>query len=236
MTQSPSSSNIQAIFDRIAPVYDQLNDALSLGQHRIWKRMAVNWAQPRAGDTALDLCCGSGDLAFLLAKRVGKTGTVVGADFSSHQLDIARQRQTQQASLISMYWVQADALNLPFPDNQFDCVTMGYGLRNVTDISQCLQQLYRVLKPGATAAILDFHRPYLDWMQQFQQWYLKTLVVPTADQFGLKDDYAYISPSLDRFPQGQDQVRLAQTLGFTNVKHYAIALELMGVLVITKPA
>ena len=236
MTQSPSSSDIQAIFDRIAPVYDQLNDALSFGQHRIWKRMAINWAQPEPGDTALDLCCGSGDLAFLLAKQVGKTGTVVGADFSPQQLDIARQRQQQQAVSVPMQWVEADALNLPFPDSQFDCAAMGYGLRNVTDISQCLQELYRVLKPGASVAILDFHRPYLDWMQQFQQWYLNTVVVPMAEQFGLKEDYAYISPSVDRFPQGQEQIKLAQGVGFTKIKHYAIALELMGVLVMTKPA
>jgi demethylmenaquinone methyltransferase/2-methoxy-6-polyprenyl-1,4-benzoquinol methylase len=235
MTQVPSSSQIQAIFDRIAPIYDQLNDALSLGQHRIWKRMAVKWAQPKGGDTALDLCCGSGDLAFLLAKSVGKTGTVIGADFSRQQLEIARQRQASLASPVPMQWVEADALNLPFCENRFDCATIGYGLRNVTDISRCLEELYRVLKPGATASLLDFHRPYSHLIRQFQQWYLQSLVVPTAEQFGLKEDYAYISPSLDRFPQGREQVQLAQALGFTKVKHYAIALELMGVLVITKP-
>lgn len=236
MTQSPKSSDIQAIFDRIAPVYDQLNDTLSLGQHRIWKRMTIKWAQPQAGDTALDLCCGSGDLAFLLAKRVGKTGKVVGADFSSRQLEIARQRQQEKAIFVPMEWVTADALNLPFAENTFDCATIGYGLRNVTNFSRCLEELYRVLKPGATAAILDFHRPYSSIVEQFQQWYLHSLVVPAAERFGLKEDYAYISPSLDRFPQGREQVRLAEAVGFTKVKHYAIALELMGVLVITMPA
>ncbi len=233
---TPNSTDIQAIFDRIAPVYDQLNDALSFGQHRIWKRMAVKWAQPKRGDTALDLCCGSGDLAFLLAKEVGNTGTVIGADFSQEQLAIAQARQQQKGLGITMEWLEADALNLPFDHNHFDCATMGYGLRNVTDFRRCLTELYRVLKPGANAAILDFHRPYNEWMQQFQRWYLEQLVVPTAERLGFRDDYAYIAPSLDQFPQGREQIELAKTMGFTNVKHYAIALEMMGVLVITKPA
>jgi len=229
-------SRIQGIFDRIAPVYDELNDRLSFGQHRIWKRMAVKWARPQAGDTALDLCCGSGDLAFLLAKSVGRRGKVVGADVSPQQLAIAQQRQQEKGLPAPMEWVEADALNLPFSDNCFDCATIGYGLRNVTNLSGCLEEVYRVLKPRATAAILDFHRPYSEFMGQFQQWYLRSWVVPTAQRLGFKEDYAYISPSLDRFPQGREQVRLAEAVGFTEVKHYPIALELMGVLVMTKPS
>ena len=235
MTLSPSSSDIQAIFDRIAPVYDQLNDTLSFGQHRIWKRMAVKWAQPQLGNTALDLCCGSGDLAFILAKSIGKGGMVVGADFSPQQLEIARQRHQKQGRINPMRWVEADALNLPFADNTFDCATMGYGLRNVTDISRCLEEVYRVLKSGAIASFLDFHRPYNPLIGQFQQWYLDNLVVPEAEKLGLKDDYAYINPSLERFPQGKEQIQLAQEVGFTNIKHYSIAFDLMGVLVATKP-
>ena len=230
-----TQSEIQGIFDRIAPVYDQLNDRLSFGQHRIWKRMAVKWANPQAGDTALDLCCGSGDLALILAKFVGREGQVIGADFSSQQLAIARQRQQQKGILPLIEWVEADALNLPFPDNRFDCATIGYGLRNVTNLTGCLAEVYRVLKPGASAAILDFHRPYHPLLRQFQEWYLQAWVVPSAEQLGLKEDYAYISPSLDRFPQGREQVKLAEAVGFTPVKHYPIAMELMGVLVITKP-
>lgn len=227
-------SEIQEIFDRIAPVYDELNDRLSFGQHRIWKRMAVKWAHPQAGDTVLDLCCGSGDLALILAKLVGKDGKVIGADFSSQQLAIARQRQQQKGILPPIEWVEADALNLPFSDSSFDCVTIGYGLRNVTDISGCLAEVYRVLKSGATAAILDFHRPYNPLIREFQEWYLRSWVVPTAEKLGLKEDYAYISPSLDRFPQGQEQVQLAKKVGFNGATHYPIALELMGVLTLTK--
>jgi demethylmenaquinone methyltransferase/2-methoxy-6-polyprenyl-1,4-benzoquinol methylase len=236
MTQNtaPAASEIQAIFDRIAPVYDQLNHGLSLGLHRIWKLMAVKWSEPSPGDAGLDICCGSGDLAQLLARQVGATGRVIGVDFSTEQLAIARQRNSQQISPLPIDWVEGDALNLPFDDNSFDCATMGYGLRNVTDIPCCLQQLHRVLKSNAKAAILDFHCPQNPLMQTFQQWYLQTIVVPVAQSFGLTEEYAYISPSLERFPTREEQMKLALEAGFVNAIHYPIAGGMMGVLVITK--
>jgi demethylphylloquinol methyltransferase len=227
------ASDIRAIFDRIAPVYDSLNDSLSLGLHRIWKQMAVKWSEAKLGDTCLDLCCGSGDLAQMLARRVGATGEVVGADFAPAQLAIAQQRLATHYPPPPIRWVEADALNLPFSDNQFDAATMGYGLRNVTNIPRCLKELHRVLKPGAKAAILDFHRPNNPQLRSFQQWYLDNLVVPAAKQFGLTEEYAYIAPSLDKFPTGPQQVQLACQAGFT-ATHYPIAGGMMGVLVVTK--
>ncbi|MES1021986.1 bifunctional demethylmenaquinone methyltransferase/2-methoxy-6-polyprenyl-1,4-benzoquinol methylase UbiE [Gloeocapsa sp. BRSZ] len=228
-----TSTQIRDIFDRIAPVYDQMNDWLSLGQHRIWKQMTVKWSRAKAGDTCLDLCCGSGDLTLRLSRVVGTTGQVYGVDFSPQLLAIAQQRSQQYPASIT--WIEADVLKLPFADNFFDAATMGYGLRNVIDIPLCLQELHRVLKPGATAAILDFHRPSNSQMRAFQQWYLDTLVVPLAHQLGLTEEYAYISPSLKRFPTGQEQLKLAQDAGFTKATHYPIASGMMGVLTITKP-
>jgi demethylmenaquinone methyltransferase/2-methoxy-6-polyprenyl-1,4-benzoquinol methylase len=228
------TNEIQAIFNRIAPVYDQLNDWLSLGQHRIWKEMAVKWSAAKPGDTCLDLCCGSGDLALRLARRVGTTGQVYGVDFSPNLLETAKERSKKQYPQPAIAWVEADALNLPFEDNQFDAATMGYGLRNVTDITRSLQELYRVLKPGAKAAILDFHRPSNPQLRTFQQWYLNNFVVPVANHLGLKEEYAYISPSLDRFPVGKEQVELAYQVGFAVVTHYPIANGMMGVLVVEK--
>lgn len=227
---TPEASEIRDLFNRIAPVYDQLNNGLSFGQHRVWKLMAVKWSQVQPGSIGLDLCCGSGDLAQLLARRVGSTGEVYGVDFSAALLEVAKQRTPPQ---LPLHWVEADALNLPFQDNYFDCATMGYGLRNVTDIPRCLAQLYRVLKPGAKAAILDFHRPQQPLMRTFQQWYLETIVVPSAKKLGLTEEYSYIAPSLDRFPTGSEQVQLATTAGFT-ATHYPIAMGMMGVLLVTK--
>ncbi|TVP66268.1 MAG: bifunctional demethylmenaquinone methyltransferase/2-methoxy-6-polyprenyl-1,4-benzoquinol methylase UbiE [Nodularia sp. (in: Bacteria)] len=225
---------IRDIFDRIAPVYDELNNWLSLGQHRIWKEMTVKWSAAKPGDTCLDLCCGSGDLAFRLAKYVGTTGKVHGVDFSPNLLAAAKERSQNQYPQPAISWIEADVLHLPFDDNQFDAATMGYGLRNVTDIPRSLQELHRVLKPGAKAAILDFHRPQNQQLRGFQQWYLNHIVVPIAQHMGLKEEYAYISPSLDRFPTGQEQVELAHQVGFTLVTHYPIANDMMGVLVVSK--
>jgi ubiquinone/menaquinone biosynthesis methyltransferase len=230
-----SSPEIQALFGRIAPVYDDLNQWLSLGQHRIWKLMAVKWSEPKTGDTALDLCCGSGDLAQMLAKKVGREGKVYGVDFAKPQLAIAAQKANHLLPDYSLNWIEADVLVLPFSDNYFDCATMGYGLRNVVDIAQSLQELYRVLKPGAKAAILDFHRPYDPLLRDFQEFYLNYLVVPLAEYFGLKEEYAYINPSLERFPQGNQQVRLGKAAGFRQATHYTLAGGMMGVLVLQKP-
>lgn len=227
----PEASQIRQLFDRIAPQYDQMNQDMSLGLHRVWKQMAVNWSGAQAGMRCLDVCCGSGDLALLMARQVGPTGQVTGADFAVEQLAIAAQRSPHLQSRLT--WVEADALNLPFDDDSYEAATMAYGLRNLTDISQGLGELCRVLQPGATAAILDFHTPTNPVILQFQKWYLKTVVVPAAERLGLSEEYAYIGPSVERFPQGSAQVELALAAGFAKAVHYPIAGGMMGVLVAT---
>jgi demethylphylloquinol methyltransferase len=230
-----TSTDIQAIFNRIAPIYDRLNNDLSLGMHWVWKQMAISWSDAKPGDTCLDLCCGSGDLTQLLAKQVGTTGLVIGADFAPAQLANAAARVAEiYPPLAQIDWVEADALDLPFTNDRFDAVTMGYGLRNVTDIPRCLAELHRVLKPDAKVAILDFHRPQIDLIRRFQQWYLATIVVLKATQLGMAAEYAYLNPSLDRFPTGVEQVQLGLAAGFSAAIHYPIASGMMGVLVLTK--
>lgn len=248
---SPTAAEIQGLFDRIAPVYDRLNERLSFGLHRVWKRMAVRWSGAAPGHTALDVCCGSGDLAIMLARQVGASGTVYGVDFSAELLGVAEERwakigltgrspsRSSAASrhlspTAALHWVQGDALALPLDDSSIDAATMGYGLRNLTNIPQGLAELRRVLKPGASAAILDFHRPQGSLAEQFQRWYLNALVVPTAQDMGLTDEYAYIGPSVDRFLTGPEQVALARQVGFGRAVHYPIAAGLMGVLVVSR--
>ena len=233
-TVTSTATEIKAIFDRIAPIYDRLNDRLSFGQHRIWKLMAVKWSEAKLGDNSLDVCCGSGDLALLLAKQVGNSGKVTGLDFAVEQLAIAKQRQMTQCPTANIDWLEGDALALPFADCQFDCATMGYGLRNVTNIDRSLQELLRVLKPGAKAAILDFHRPEPGLMSNFQQWYLANIVVPIAEEMGMKEEYAYINPSIERFPTGTEQVKLSYAAGFSQAVHYPLMGGMMGILVLTK--
>lgn len=228
------SDEIRGIFNRIAPVYDQLNDKLSFGLHRVWKEMTIKWSGAKSGDRCIDLCCGSGDLAMQLKRRVGSQGIVYGVDFSCELLNIAKTRSDDIEPTVQIAWIEADVLKLPFADNYFDAATMGYGLRNVIDIPQALQEIYRILKPGAKAAILDFHRPENTIMRQFQQWYLDHWVVPTATEMGLKAEYAYISPSLEKFPNKREQIAIANQIGFSHSTHYPIANDMMGVLVVKK--
>ncbi|KAI8464320.1 MAG: ubiE/COQ5 methyltransferase family-domain-containing protein [Monoraphidium minutum] len=231
----------QQLFNRIAPVYDELNERLSFGQHRVWKRMAVRWARAAPGGTALDVCCGSGDLAFELAAAVGPAGQVVGLDFAAEMLSDAEARRAaadaaRPASRLSprMRWVQGDALELPFPDNSFDAATMGYGLRNVADIPRALAELRRVLRPGCSAAVLDFNNsedPLVDGAQAF---FLERLVVPAAASYGLAAEYEYLRPSIKRFPTGRQQEAMAAAAGFSSARHYDVGFGLMGCLVATK--
>jgi demethylphylloquinol methyltransferase len=230
-----SSETVQALFDEIAPVYDQLNAWLSLGQHRVWKQMTIRWANPKPNGVNVDLCCGSGDLALMTAWTLRGRGQVIGIDFSPNQLKVAQTRAQHLPWANTLEWIESDVLTLPLPDNAVDAITMGYGLRNVVDIPKALSEIYRVLKPGANAAILDFNRPTSAIMQQFQRWYLRQIVVPIASRFNLKEEYAYLETSIARFPTGSAQVELAAQAGFEAARHYAIAADTMGVLVITKP-
>ncbi|WP_404790059.1 bifunctional demethylmenaquinone methyltransferase/2-methoxy-6-polyprenyl-1,4-benzoquinol methylase UbiE [Altericista sp. CCNU0014] len=233
---SSSSAHVQALFNRIAPVYDRLNGWLSLGQHRVWKQMAIRWANPSPDGINVDLCCGSGDLTLMMARTLRGRGQIVGIDFSERQLAIARARAAFLPWSDALQWIESDILTLPLPDRSVDAITMGYGLRNVTDIPTALSEMYRVLKPGARAAILDFNRPTSDAMQQFQRWYLRQVVVPVAGFFALTEEYAYLEASIARFPTGPEQIQLAAEAGFENAKHYAIAADTMGILVVAKPS
>ncbi|AFY40192.1 demethylmenaquinone methyltransferase [[Leptolyngbya] sp. PCC 7376] len=234
MPQADTAPEIQEIFNRIAPKYDDLNQWISLGQHQIWKKMAVKWSNVQPGDTALDICCGSGDLTLLLARTVGVMGKTIGIDFATKQLAIAAEKQTRQCPEFDITWQEGDALSLPFEAETFDGVTMGYGLRNVTNIPLALAEVYRVLKPGKKVAILDFHRPADQTKQAFQQWYMQTVVVPLAERFKLTAEYEYIQPSIERFPTGKAQETLAREAGFSEAIHYPFAGDMMGVLVATK--
>ncbi|XP_038885206.1 2-phytyl-1,4-beta-naphthoquinone methyltransferase, chloroplastic [Benincasa hispida] len=230
------ASDRQALFNRIAPVYDTLNDLLSLGQHRIWKRMAVSWSGAKAGDCVLDLCCGSGDLAFLLSQKIGSVGKVTGLDFSREQLSIASSRQNSLSKPFynNIEWVEGDALNLPFPDCSFDAITMGYGLRNVMDKRKALEEMLRVLKEGSKVSILDFNKTTQPTTAAIQEWMINNIVVPVASGYGLAEDYKYLSKSINEFSTGKELEELALEVGFSTSIHYEISGGLMGNLVASR--
>jgi demethylmenaquinone methyltransferase/2-methoxy-6-polyprenyl-1,4-benzoquinol methylase len=151
------AAKVNELFTRIAARYDLINDLQSFGLHRRWKSRVVSEARPRPGERALDLCCGTGDIALALARRGVE---VVGLDFSERMLEIARQRQSRtRSSLAKTEFLSGDAQNIPFADNSFDIITIGYGLRNLASWERGLQEMYRVAKSGGRIVALEFGRP-----------------------------------------------------------------------------
>ncbi len=236
VTPNPADpAAVRELFDAIAPRYDLLNDLLSLGWHRHWKRRAVAWLQPRPGQRLLDLCCGTGDLALLLAAKVRPGGQVLGIDAAAAPLEQARRRAST-LSWLPLTWRQGDALATGLGEGWADGAVMAYGLRNLADPSAGLQELRRVLRAGGRAAVLDFN--HVDPQAgagaaaaaRFQRAYLRRLVVPAAQAFGVREQYAYLEESLKRFPTGPAQEELAHGAGFARARHRPLAAGLMGLL------
>ncbi len=221
---------VEQLFDAVAPRYDRLNDLLSFGLHRQWKRQLVRALKPLAGEQWLDLCCGTGDLALELGRSVRPGGAVIGLDAAAAPLERARQRQRQQPWL-PVTFTQGDALQTGLPNACADGAVMAYGLRNLADPLQGLRELRRLLKPGGRAGVLDFNRlPQTGVAATFQRFYLRRLVVPAAASVGLREEYAYLEKSLERFPAGLDQERLARQAGFVEATHRSLVAGQMGIL------
>ena len=227
----PDATAVRELFERIAPSYDRLNDLLSLGLHRLWKRQSVLWLQPQPGQRLLDLCCGTGDLALVLAEAVRPGGLVLGLDAAAAPLALARRRAALQTWL-PVEFRQGDALATTLSDGWADGAVMAYGLRNLSDAGAALVELRRVMRPGGRAAVLDFNRPVNPEgsTAEFQRFYLRQVVVPLARQAGLEAEYAYLEDSLSRFPTGPEQERLALAAGFHTARHRPLAGGQMGLL------
>ena len=225
---------VKQLFDSVASRYDQLNDLLSLGLHRQWKRQLQSFLRPAAGETWLDLCCGTGDLALELARRVRPGGSVVGLDAAAAPLELARQRQSRQPWL-NVAFQQGDALATGLPDGSADGIVMAYGLRNLRDPAVGLKEMARLLKPGRRAGVLDFNRLTAPGpAASFQRFYLRRLVVPVAAAAGLREEYAYLEESLKRFPDGPAQERMAQEVGFSEARHHSLVAGQMGMLLLKR--
>eukprot|EP00469_Lotharella_globosa_P008591 CAMPEP_0167773576 /NCGR_PEP_ID=MMETSP0111_2-20121227/1503_1 /TAXON_ID=91324 /ORGANISM="Lotharella globosa, Strain CCCM811" /LENGTH=269 /DNA_ID=CAMNT_0007663241 /DNA_START=181 /DNA_END=990 /DNA_ORIENTATION=+ len=233
---SEASMAREQLFGKISRVYDLLNDLLSLGLHRLWKRRAVRMANVPKGGHALDVCCGSGDLTRLLASAVGPNGKATGLDFARPMLQYAHTKTRPKSKSGRIQWLKGDAMALPFGNNQFDGVTVGYGLRNVNDPKQCLSELLRVAKPGSNVVVLDFNNAQNRFVRGFQFFCLEKIVVPVASLCGARAEYAYLRPSIERYPKGDELVAMAEEIGFKTARFLPVAGGLMGMLVATKPA
>ena len=218
------------LFDRTAGTYDLLNDVLSLSLHRLWKRQAVALLRPRPGERMVDLCCGTADLALLLAERVRpRGGGVIGVDGSAAALALARQRAAAQPWL-PLEFIQGDVLAQPLPPGAADGVMMAYGLRNLASTAAGLRVIRQLLKPHGRAVVLDFHRPSHPLGTQAQRTYLRRVVVPVARMLGLTAEYTYLERSIATFATGPQQETLARQAGFAVARHHPIAGGLMGLL------
>ena len=189
------AAKVQDLFALLAPRYDLVNDLQSFGLHRWWKQSLVRLARPTRGEQALDLCCGTGDIAFALARSGAE---VTGLDFSAPMLEVARHRTEAQ---LPVRWVRGDALRLPFSENQFDLITIGYGLRNLSNFDQAVAEMLRVLKPGGRLLILDFGKPD-NWLWRKMYFAYLKWVVPLFGKIfcGQAATYGYIFESLQHYP------------------------------------
>lgn len=230
---------VREMFTRLAWRYDLVNDVMSFGLHRRWKRQTVELAlkdlrAPRVlGDrgtarspAVLDLCCGSGDLCFLAEDR--GAGSVVGVDFTLPMLAVARRRRAREGR--RSRFLQADALRLPFPDGAFDVLTIGYGLRNIADIPAALLEMRRVLAPGGRAVVLDFGKPSHPLAGALYRGFLRTMMPTVGWLFhGDPETYLYIPESLERFPAQRGVERLMREAGFAKVGYENRLLGTMGI-------
>ena len=210
------AQRVRGVFESVAGKYDLMNDLMSLGLHRVWKRFAVNATGVRAGMRVLDLAGGTGDLARLFADRVGPGGEVVLTDINGAMLARGRDRMVNTGRLVPA--VQCDAEKLPFADAHFDCVSIAFGLRNVTHKEAALAEMRRVLRPGGVAAVLEFSRVYAP-LEPAYDWY-SFKVLPRLGKLVAGDDasYRYLAESIRMHPDQATLKAMMEQAGFDRVE------------------
>jgi demethylmenaquinone methyltransferase/2-methoxy-6-polyprenyl-1,4-benzoquinol methylase len=208
------AQRVRSVFDSVATDYDLMNDVMSLGIHRLWKRLAIGMANIRPGQQVLDLAGGTGDLVLMIAPRVGPQGRVVLSDINNAMIRTGRARLLDRGIAGNVEYVQADAERLPFPDNSFDCITMAFGLRNVTHKQAALDAMYRVLKPGGRLLILEFSRPAALLKPAYD--FYSFSILPRLGQLIARDaaSYRYLAESIRMHPDQKTLVGMLESAGF----------------------
>ncbi|HMB42570.1 MAG TPA: bifunctional demethylmenaquinone methyltransferase/2-methoxy-6-polyprenyl-1,4-benzoquinol methylase UbiE [Luteimonas sp.] len=204
------------VFSSVAGRYDLMNDVMSLGIHRIWKRYFVATAQLRKGDRVLDLAGGTGDIAALLHDKVGVDGEVILGDINAGMLTVGRDRMTDRGVVRGLRYVQCNAEALPFPDDSFDLVTIAFGLRNVTDKDAALREMWRVLKVGGQARVLEFSQVKAEWFKPLYDFHSFNILPNLGKLFarGDADSYRYLAESIRRHPGQEALQAMMESAGF----------------------
>ena len=215
-------AQVRTMFDRIADRYDLMNSVMTAGMHHRWRERTADLAQVGPGDSALDVCCGTGDLALELAGRVRPGGRVVGLDFSAPDARAGARRSPANGAA-PVAWLQGNALELPFDDGEFDAATVGFGVRNVVDLERAIAEMARVVRPGGRVVILEITtplRPPLSWF--FAVWFDR--IVPLLGTVaGDRDAYTYLPSSVRRFPPAAELAALMHRAGLREVRYLILA-------------
>lgn|SRR5699024_337797 len=218
MKEQNKSERVHHVFQNISGKYDKMNSIISFNRHRSWRKDVMKRMKVQEGETALDVCTGTGDWALSLADEVGPKGKVVGLDFSENMLEVAEEKLTQEQNK-QVTFIHGDAMNLPFEDNTFDYVTIGFGLRNVPDYEQVLHEMHRVIKPGGIAVCLETSQPTLIGYRQLYYFYFR-FIMPFFGKIFAKsyDEYAWLHESAKDFPDKHELKKLFLKVGFNNVE------------------
>ena len=212
---------VAGVFDSVASQYDLMNDLMSLGAHRLWKRFAISMSGVRAGDWVLDLAGGTGDLSSRLLPLIGPKGRVVLSDINASMLNEGRRRLIDEGAVGNIAYAQIDAEQLPFADNTFDCITIGFGLRNVTDKDRALASMYRALKPGGRVVILEFSHPVAPGLKPVYDLY-SFAVLPILGKLVANDaaSYRYLAESIRVHPNQDTLLTMMETAGFERCQYF----------------
>ena len=222
-------ARVRGVFDSVASRYDLMNDVMSAGLHRLWKRFAIAKTGLLEGQSALDVAAGSGDLCIGLARRVGRTGRVVATDINERMLAVGRDRVLDAGLAGNIDYVLADAESLPFADSSFHCVTIGFGLRNVTDKDAALASMFRVLKPGGRLLVLEFSKARLGPLEPLYELY-SFQVLPRLGELLANDSasYRYLAESIRRHPDQETLKGMMERAGLERCEYYNLSAGIVA--------
>ena len=215
------AGRVREVFDSVATQYDLMNDLMSGGLHRLWKRFTIELSAVRSGQTVLDIAGGTGDLAAKFSKLVGTEGKVILADINATMLSVGRDRLIDKGALSNIDVVQADAQFLPFEDNSIDCITIAFGLRNVTDKARALRSMHRVLKPGGRVLVLEFSKPTSPLLSKVYDAYsFSALPVMGKLITDDADSYRYLAESIRKHPDQESLLEMVEDAGFVDCRFH----------------
>jgi demethylmenaquinone methyltransferase/2-methoxy-6-polyprenyl-1,4-benzoquinol methylase len=227
--KNQKASMVAEVFQSVAAKYDIMNDVMSLGVHRLWKRFTIDCSGARAGHKVLDLAGGTGDLTAKFSRIVGENGKVVLADINDAMLKVGRDKLRDLGIVGNVEYVQANAEELPFPDNTFDIITIAFGLRNVTDKDKALASMYRVLKPGGRLLVLEFSKPTNDMLSKAYDLYSFHLL-PKIGQLVANDSesYQYLAESIRMHPEQDVLKSMMESAGFEQTTYHNLTAGIVA--------